>query len=418
MIRLIFALLLWVGMVGASMAADAIGEADADAEHILVMLHRPPAHFRPGSSYGAYGDGIGNSQRRGIALGLAREYGLTLVSDWPMPMLGVDCYVMRIPAGETAAAMAERLSRAPQVEWSQPLNRFKAQEYNDPLYRLQPAAHLWHLAELHRMATGRDVSLAIVDSGVDMQHPDLLGQIAHWQNFVDDAAGNQPYIAEAHGTAVAAIIAARAGNGIGIAGVAPQVRLMALRACWQSTDATQCNSLTLAKALQFAIGHNVKIINLSLSGPSDRLLARMLDLALAKGITLVAAVDHTAADGGFPASHPGVVAVSDQAGGAAAQRQLSAPGRDIPTAAAGGGWRLVNGASYSAAHVSALFALLAELRPVALATKPASLLAVFATDLTGAAAGSIDACASLSQIAGACSCSCAMAHNSKNIGLR
>lgn len=383
----------------------------ADGEQILVMLQRPPAHYRPDGSYGGgYADGVGRSQRRGIAEALAHEYGLTLVADWPMPLLGVDCYVMQLPRGVAAEAMAQRLSRLPQVQWSQPLNRFRAQEYNDPLYPLQPAGRLWHLDELHHLATGRDVSLAVIDSGVDRQHPDLAGQIAHWQNFVD----SQPFVAEAHGTAVAAIIAARAGNGVGIAGVAPQARLLALRACWQDGDATRCNSLTLARALQYAIGQKPQIINLSLSGPSDRLLARLLDVALARGIVLLAAVDPQVSDGGFPASHPGVIAVSDQPDVAAANHSLLAPGRDIPTAVAGGGWRLVNGSSYATAHVAGLYALLAELRPAALAHAPASVLAQLPGS-SGAESGNIDACATLGRLAGACSCSCTLARNAKSL---
>jgi subtilisin family serine protease len=69
--------------------------------------------------------------------------------------------------------------------------------------------------------------VAVVDSGVDAEHPDLAGQLALRRNFVDAV----PDAAEAHGTAVAGIIAARADNGIGIAGVAPGAR------CWPCAPA-------------------------------------------------------------------------------------------------------------------------------------------------------------------------------------
>src|SRR6185295_8428623 len=136
------------------------------------------------------------------------------------------------------------------VESAQPINVFHTLGHNDPLYPLQPGARQWRLAELHEVATGRNAIVAQIDTGVELDHPDLRGQVALARNFVDGS----DWAGEAHGTAVAGIIAARADNGIGIAGVAPQAVLMALRACWQAGDrgAASCNSFTLAKALQFA----------------------------------------------------------------------------------------------------------------------------------------------------------------------
>src|SRR5206468_548036 len=95
-------------------------------------------------------------------------------------------------------------------------------------------------------------------------------------------------VAELHGTAVAGIIGARADNSVGIVGVAPEAGLMALRACWQAPpdeSAAVCSSFTLAKALQFAIDNNAKVINLSLGGPPYAaaeiagLVALLIDLA-------------------------------------------------------------------------------------------------------------------------------------------
>src|SRR5258708_17645500 len=142
---------------------------------------------------------------------------------------------------------------------------------------------------------------------------------------------------EQHGAGVAGIIAARADNGLGIVGVAPRARLLALRACWQepaqpsNSPATVCDSLGLAEALHFAIDHNAQVINLSLSGPPDRLLGGLLDAALARGITVVGAFDRALPGGGFPASHAGVVAVIDESPDAAPRGGFGAPVRDVPT---------------------------------------------------------------------------------------
>src|SRR6202000_172368 len=107
-------------------------------------------------------------------------------------------------------------------------------------------------------------------------------------------------------------VAARADNGIGIVGIAPEAQLYALRACWEvSASQTLCNSLSLAQALSFAVDRKADVINMSLSGPVDLLLGRLIDVALAHRQQVVAAVDARAAGGGFPAAHPGVIAVAD-----------------------------------------------------------------------------------------------------------
>ncbi|TMH03104.1 MAG: hypothetical protein E6H69_04585 [Betaproteobacteria bacterium] len=103
------------------------------------------------------------------------------------------------------------------------MNLFRVLAHNDPLYPLQPSAKLWHLAELHKITTGRYVRVAEVDTGVELDHPDLSGRVALARNFVD---GRQD-VAEEHGTAVAGIIAARADDRLGIAGIAPEAKLMA-----------------------------------------------------------------------------------------------------------------------------------------------------------------------------------------------
>jgi subtilisin family serine protease len=274
--------------------------------------------------------------------------------------------------------------------------------HNDPLYRVQPAAREWRLADLHQIATGRRVRVAVIDSMVERTHPDLAGQVAISENFVQ----GQSDAPEQHGTGVAGVIAARADNGVGIAGVAPGARLMALRACWQEPAAAQrptqtiCDSLALAKALQFAVGHDAQVINLSLSGPQDILLGKLLDLALVRGTAVVSAYDRDLPRGGFPASHPGVVAVVDGGSGPPITGVLSAPGRDVPTTQPGGRWYFVNGASYAAAHVSGLFALLRERSAQ---QRGLSALVVARSD------GSIDTCSTLLRASGPCDCACARA---------
>jgi len=138
---------------------------------------------------------------------------------------------------------------------------------------------------------------------------------------------------------------------------------MALRACWEAAGGlAACNSFTLAKALQFALSNDAQVINLSLTGPEDKLLSLLLNAAQSQGVAVVGAFDPTMADGGFPASHPGVIAVAaNDAPGSA--NTVRAPGRDVPSTLPGARWGFVTGSSFAAAHVSGVVALMRELAP-------------------------------------------------------
>jgi subtilisin family serine protease len=316
-----------------------------------------------------------------------------------MPMVGVDCFVMAVPEGLSTRAAVEQVSHDAGVDWAEPVELYTsraapAPAHNDPLYAAEPAAAQWHLAALHQLASGRGTRVAVIDSGIDGGHPDLSGQLLVNRNFVS----GQPMVPEQHGTAVAGIIAAKADNRLGIAGVAPGAKLLGLRACWQGDGGTACDTLSLAKALYYAVESHPDVINLSLSGPDARLLREILNIAYAHGITVVAAFDPKLPGGGFPASVPGVIAVSDMPVGGSHGDVYVAPGQGIPTTQPGGRWSLVNGSSFAAAHVSGLVSLLRERRRAA----PLMLVAQNRS-------GTIDACATLVRVAGPCDCSCASA---------
>ena len=445
---LLLACMLLAGSAPVFARSPASG-ADADASvavdrQLLLMLRAPPPHFRPEASYGGgYRDAPGRDARRRVARSLARAHGLRLLDDWPMPALGLDCFVMEAPSADGRARLLVQLAADPRVESVEPMQAFRMLRDvmaadGDPLAATQPAVADWHLRELHKLATGRHVTIAVLDTGVDATHPDLRGQPLLTRNFIDGNA----YAAETHGTAVAGIIAARANDGIGIAGIAPGARLLGLRACSQlARGGAACSTFSLAKALQFALEAKAQVFNLSLTGPSDRLLARLLDVALARGTSVVAADDIDAPDGGFPASHPGVLAVAGlqssrrlRAGALASSVPatgvpatgmlppdvLRAPDRGIPAPRPGGGWNLVSGTSFAAAQVSGLVALLRELSPHLGATGLRAALATPATStpmastpiglgLASKRPQSIDACAAVGRVAGRCACDCVVA---------
>jgi subtilisin family serine protease len=399
--RCLLALLAAIAaMVALPSAAFAQGSPTISPDRqILVMVKHPGDHYQPSGSYGTYGSDLSRSARERLARGIARMHKLTLVDEWPMPMIGVDCFIMAVPDGRSTTAAAQELSLDSKVAWAEPVQLFETQggtpSPNDPLFAAQPAAREWKLAELHQLATGKGVRVAVIDSGIQANHPDLAGQVILNRNFVV----GQAEVPEDHGTAVAGIIAAKSDNGIGISGVAPGARLLGLRACWQQHGAgaaTVCDGLSLAKALYFALQQKADVINLSLSGPDDRLLRTLVQAGLERGSVVVAAYDPRKPGGGFPASVPGVIAVSDHAFSAAGGHVYIAPGSDVPTTQPGGRWFLVNGSSFSAAHVSGLAALVRQRRRFA--------------DLTLVSdrrvAGAIDACATVQRAANGCDCSC------------
>lgn len=396
--------LAWADQESAS-----ISEATAERE-ILVMLRLPPHHFRPDTNYvGGYTSQSGRAARLRIAKEIAAQFKLRIVDSWPMRALGVECFVMEATGNTEIGPLVEEMSMDARVESVQSMKLFHVLSHDDPLYPLQPTAGVWHLEELHRVATGRFVRVAEIDSGVEVDHPDLRGRVAIERNFVDGRSA----VAESHGTAVAGIIGARADDGIGIAGVAPDAALMALRACWQSAEgkgSAVCSTFTLAKAIQYAIDNDAKIINLSLSGPNDGLLRRLMEVAESRGVVIVAAADPRFTDGGFPASFPGVLAVAGDDEQYLSAAILFAPGRDIPTTLVGKRWGFVDGSSFAAAQVTGLVALLFDLAP---RQTPQQIRQNLNSPETAASSprhhAIVDACAAVTRTAGVCTCECSVA---------
>ena len=154
----------------------------------------------------------------------------------------------------------------------------------------------------------------------------------------------------------------------------------------------------------------MQVINLSLGGPHDRLLERLLDVVIGHGIIVVSAIDVRAADGGFPAGHPGVLPVASADASSTLDGALRAPGRDVPTTTVGRGWGFVSGASYAAASVSGVVALLLE-------RQPGMSVAEVRRGLTGFKASGggpgqpaiVDACAALTRTTTVCVCGCPVA---------
>jgi subtilisin family serine protease len=340
---------------------------------------------------------------------LAEVYNLRIIYSWTMASLGEQCVVFEVPRGRSAGELVQRLGSDRRVGSVQLLEIFETLGASDPYAHLQHSYQALRLDQAHRLATGKGVRVAVVDTGVDLDHPDLRDRIKKASSFVDQ--GERNFTTDFHGTAVAGLIGATANNDVGIAGVAPGAEIWAFKACWQQPPAAReavCNSYTLAKAVDSAIVEKAQVLNFSLGGPPDPLLGRLIGVALSKGIVVVAA------DGGpkrdFPASVQGVLGIlpSEAAkGGAAvpvpATRRLpalTAPAVDILTTVPRGSYDFYSGSSLAAAQVSGVAALLLEKNPKLTPAELAEIIRKTARPLNPSHVAQVDACAAVASVAG------------------
>ena len=335
-------------------------------------------------------------------ISLAKRHGLRPVDGWPIASLNVYCEVFYVPRGLAIEDVVDELSKDSRVDLVQPMNTFQTSisRYDDPYADLQTAVRDLDVQDAHLLATGKSVLVAVIDSAVDTSHPDLRGRVPINRDLVDGLA--RPRRGEVHGTAIAGIIASASNNDEGIVGVAPDARIAALRACWSENGEggnARCSSFSLAKALEVALTLDPAVINLSLTGPFDPLLARLLDQAIKKGIVIVAAEPDTAdAQHSFPASQEHVIAARSETPEPATLTKdcLTAPGREILTTTPNAGYAFLSGNSLAAAHVSGVVALLKQRDPAATSNSIRSLLRD--TSVWTGRATSINACRALERL--------------------
>ncbi len=155
---------------------------------------------------------------------------------------------------------------------------------------------------------GEDVVVALLDSGVDIEHPDLEGNIIDGWNFVDD----NEYVTDidGHGTMVAGIVAAVANNSIGIVGVASNVRIMPLKVISESGGSL----VDIASAIRYAADNGADVIGMSLGGTFSKgslAMEAAVNYAYQKGCVLVAAAgNNDTSELFYPAAYENVIAVS------------------------------------------------------------------------------------------------------------
>ena len=266
---------------------------------------------------------------------------------------------------------------------------------NDPGYTNQTYLADMQIPEAWDVTKGEGIIVAVIDTGVDITHPDLAtnilinsgedgldvngnekrtnyvdddndGYVDNWMgwNFVNN--NNDARDGNGHGTQTAGIIAAQMDNTQGMSGIAPNARIMTVKALDDFGFGTYSQ---VAEAIIYAVDHGAKVINLGFGGTADsELLLAATDYAYNHGVVVVAAGGNTGTQTLiYPAANPNVIGVSalDENLNAAtfssysASIRISAPGVGIYSTAPNGNYTPMSGTSMSAAQVSGVAALLA-----------------------------------------------------------
>jgi subtilisin family serine protease len=199
----------------------------------------------------------------------------------------------------------------PPIKYPLPVRRARrTAKPNDPLYSRQwghGAVGIHTARSRRRFKDAGDVIVAVVDSGIDRDHPDLDGSIHSYVNFLSETEDDRDYVG--HGTHVAGIVAAEINNRLGVAGLCA-ARIMALKGLPKKGNAW--NAEKYYQAVGYPIDHAAKVLNMSLGGgfdPGERdIIADVLDA----GIAVVAAMGNEFEEGNpveYPAAYDGVIAV-------------------------------------------------------------------------------------------------------------
>ncbi len=314
-------------------------------------------------------------------------------------------FKVRFDPSQAVEAVVSRLASVGEVEVAEP-NRYRESYVipNDPSYPQQ-----WGLAKINcpaawdRTTGSANVTVAVVDSGVDLNHPQLAPLILAGRDLVDlgpnpsppglapwvlegDFAGvdNDPQDEVGHGTHVAGTISCLSNDGIEVAGVTWQCRLLPVRVLARARNTLNGqikgigSSADIAAGITWAADHGAQVINLSLGGPSDTSVERnAVAYAVSRGVVVVAAMGNDGTSNpSYPAAYPDVIAV----GAVDATDKLAffsttgpnidvvAPGVNVLSTYWDDTYAFLQGTSMASPHVAGVAALILSCNP----TIPAS----------------------------------------------
>ena len=325
---------------------------------------------------------------------LMSRMGLNILGSQRLGLLGVTSYRVRIGNGSSVASVIRALATSQIVAGAQPNYTYRLAQERAENPELAGATHEGDAAQyalgklgvigIHHQLKGTNVAVAVIDSQIDVRHPDLDGVIADQFDAVGQAEPPHP-----HGTGMAGAIAAHHR----LMGIAPGVRLYAIHAFSRGAASLESTTFNVLKGLDWAAGKGVRVINMSFAGPRDTSLARALKVAHDKGIVLIAAAGNAGPSSPplYPGADPNVIAVTatdanDKLFSRANRGRyiaVAAPGVDILLPAPDNAYQVISGTSIASAEVSGVAALLLERNPSLKPEDIREILTSTATHLAG-----------------------------------
>jgi serine protease len=236
-----------------------------------------------------------------ISASVHRSLGATVKKSFPQ--LGYD--VVTLQKGKTMQEVVRAYSKLKAVTSVTPSFTYKKLGTNDPKNSKMYPLSLLQIDKALQLAGKHSVTVAVIDTGLDMKHPDLQAQLLPSYNAASPAS---PGIRDIHGTHVAGIIGATVNNGVGAHGINPNVKILPIDVF---NDSWGASDYVIAQGILYAIEKGAKVINMSLGGYfSSPILEDAVKKAIDAGITVVAAAGNESTDMySIPASYEGVISV-------------------------------------------------------------------------------------------------------------
>ncbi|WP_419913710.1 S8 family serine peptidase [Hoeflea sp.] len=301
---------------------------------------------------------------------VADRYSVDLLDETGLPLISARALRVAVADGASRDEVVRAMASDPDIIAVQPvylyfLQQSAAQDRKAGPASLQYAIDTLGLENAHRISTGKQIPIAIIDTAADFGHAEFSGTDAASINVSGFDA-----VPGAHGTAIAGILAA----GSTLTGVSPDARILSIQAfALDKNGHAHSTSFTIAKALDEAASAGARVINMSFAGPRDPVLLHALDALADRNVLMIAAAGNNGpkAKPVYPGAHPQTIAVTavDSAGkvfDGANQGdyvEIAAPGVAILAPAPDGKYDTPTGTSMATAHISGVAALLLEHQP-------------------------------------------------------
>jgi thermitase len=288
----------------------------ARVNRVATKVSNPAQGTVPGELVVRFRPGV-NAQASQMTM---QQFGLTRIQSIGRPGMGIE--LVKVRPGVNAAQTLQTLRSHPSVQYAEPnyivsippelagapLLRSEPVAYpNDPMFAQQYAHRVSNSLKGWEVTQGSErVVIAVVDTGVDLKHPDLIAKMVPGQDMVD--GDDQAFDGHGHGTHCAGIAAAATHNQVGVAGFAPAAKIMPIRVLGDNGSGT---SADVANGVIWAADNGAQVISMSLGSRSDaQVKAEAIQYALSKDAVVVAAMGNSSREEkSFPAATPGVIAV-------------------------------------------------------------------------------------------------------------